>query len=188
VEGASRFALALREALKDGRRDDMAVLLRQRSEEIELAVRRTGELGEQCRIAEPKLVPSHADLHEANILVDELGSVHLVDWDLPRMAPRECDLMFFVEQGIFGEIAAEDEAAFFEGYGSVSPDPVLLAYFRFARVVEDLVAYYDEAKASGEWESATALGAVRGVEALFKPRSTFETAMRMYDSLDPSLR
>ena len=54
------------------------------------------------------------------------------------LAPRERDLMFV--DGIAGGHAA-DPTAFFEGYGDVDPDPVVMAYYRIEWAVQDLAEF-----------------------------------------------
>lgn len=53
---------------------------------------------------------------------------YLVDWDDPIMAPKERDLMFI--GGGVGNVwnRSHEEELFYEGYGKVDVNPVLLAY------------------------------------------------------------
>ena len=81
----------------------------------------------------------HADIHTNNILVDGAGRLHVVDWDAPVRAPRERDLMF-VTWALTGP---GDEQAFRSGYGRLDLDPVVLAYYRYERLVADLAEFAD---------------------------------------------
>lgn len=73
----------------------------------------------------------HADLHPANLIRDACGQVFVIDWDDVMLAPRERDFIFLRETG------AE---AFWEGYGYPHVDWVALAYYRWERVVQDVIA------------------------------------------------
>lgn len=105
---------------------------------------RTVELGEACRAQSWKSVLCHADAHVGNVLLEPDGRLHLIDWDAPRIAPRERDLMFVTKGGIASEHGPAEEAAFIDGYGPASPDPLALAYYRYAWATDDLASYSDE--------------------------------------------
>jgi spectinomycin phosphotransferase len=79
-----------------------------------------------------------------NVLIDEKGSIYIVDWDQPVMAPKECDLMF-----IGGGVAnvwnnPHEEEFFFKGYGKTKINMPILAYYRHERIVEDIAEYTQE--------------------------------------------
>lgn len=108
--------------------------------EIEYLSDRIAELEGIYQKFHPLLVPCHSDLHVGNILTNEEGEVLLTDWDTAKMAPRECDLIFFIGGGIFGHEPWFEEA-FWEGYGKVGYDRQGLNYFRYVRVAEDIYAF-----------------------------------------------
>jgi spectinomycin phosphotransferase len=97
----------------------------------------------------------HADLHGGNILVDADGGLHVVDWDEAVRAPRECDLLF-VLGGHFGEqpVTPHREALFRRGYGPVEVDPARMAYYRHARVVDDLAEFAEGVLDGGAGEAS----------------------------------
>ena len=105
-------------------------------DEIALAVDRAERLGRVMAAARPRLVLCHADLHLANLLVDEQGRLAVVDWDGLELAPRERDLCFFAT-----ETADRQRARFFEGYGPAELDRAALAYYRWEWVVQELADY-----------------------------------------------
>ncbi len=72
----------------------------------------------------------HADLHAANLLRDAAGRVFVIDWDEVMLAPKERDFIFVREP---------QAAAFWDGYGERAIDWVALTYFRWERVVQDLI-------------------------------------------------
>ena len=72
----------------------------------------------------------HADLHAANLLRDHDGHVFVIDWDEVMVAPKERDFIFIREP---------QANAFFQGYGSAEIDWVALTYYRWERVVQDLI-------------------------------------------------
>ncbi|HEY1348230.1 MAG TPA: phosphotransferase [Ktedonobacteraceae bacterium] len=72
----------------------------------------------------------HADLHPANLIRDTCGQVFVIDWDDVMLAPRERDFIFLKGSGA---------TAFWEGYGWPQIDWVALTYYRWERVVQDII-------------------------------------------------
>jgi len=75
-------------------------------------------------------VVCHADLHAANLIRDAAGRVFVIDWDEVMLAPKERDFIFVREP---------QANAFWEGYGQAVIDWVALTYYRWERVVQDLI-------------------------------------------------
>lgn len=82
----------------------------------------------------------HADLHPANILRSPDGAVHVIDWDEVMLAPKERDFLFVGDPPDDGG----EPAPFFQGYGDVEVDWAALTYYRYERVLQDLLASVDE--------------------------------------------
>jgi spectinomycin phosphotransferase len=80
----------------------------------------------------------HADLHPANLIRDRAGRVFVIDWDDVMLAPKERDFIFVAEGPADGS-AGRDASPFFQGYGEAEIDWVALAYYRWERVVQDLI-------------------------------------------------
>lgn len=83
----------------------------------------------------------HADLHPGNLLRDPLGGVHVIDWDDVMLAPRERDFIFVGDTRTPG---ASGPAPFFRGYGAVDVDWGALTYYRYERIIQDVVACIDD--------------------------------------------
>jgi spectinomycin phosphotransferase len=85
----------------------------------------------------------HADLHPANLLRDLSGHVFVIDWDEVMLAPKERDFLFVKESSADSE-ALPGTPAFFQGYGQTEIDWIALTYYRYERVVQDLIACAQE--------------------------------------------
>jgi len=114
-----------------------AVLLEQCERLVQMLERAEG-LGAQLRTKPFPRVICHTDIHEANLLVADDGRIFLVDWDGPKLAPRERDLLFVMGGGIMRKVTPQEEAWFFEGYGRVEVDRDAIVYYRYERLLEDI--------------------------------------------------
>jgi len=124
-------------------------------------------------------VPCHGDLHGGNVLGAPDG-VRLIDWDTAILAPRERDLMF-VGGGIGGVwSSAADVEAFYEGYGTIEPDPAALAYYRTDRIVEDIAVSCDQVFGQSR-DSENSRKSLRIVANQFGPGSVVEVALATSD-------
>lgn len=146
----------------------LAHLIEFHRSQVNWLIEETQELGNRFAKRPWRLVPCHADLHVGNILTSG-NQVWLVDWDTARLAPRECDLLFFLGSGILGLHGPEEEAAFLEGYGKVDYSTDLIRYFQLARVLEDVVSFAkqgDQAWLSRQFEANSLLHVVRSSESV----------------------
>ena len=91
-----------------------------------------GVLGSQTN---PQVI-CHADLHPGNLLRDRAGRVFVVDWDDVMLAPRERDFIFVGEPA---HASSQYGSPFFQGYGETDVDWTLLTYYRYERVIQDLI-------------------------------------------------
>jgi spectinomycin phosphotransferase len=78
----------------------------------------------------------HADLHPGNLLRDRAGHVFVVDWDDVMLALRERDFIFVGEPS---HASSQYGSPFFQGYGQTKIDWILLTYYRYERVIQDLI-------------------------------------------------
>ncbi len=100
-----------------------------------------GEILEHCRVAgeqirrrSPALVLCHADIHEANILVDAVGRLWVIDWDGVMLAPCERDLMFWRDHPHWPAVAA--------GYGlQAGVDEAVIRYYAYEWVAQEIADY-----------------------------------------------
>jgi spectinomycin phosphotransferase len=145
----------------------LAASWRARQVVIDTLVDRADRLGRELAASPAPLVLCHADLHAWNVLVEEDGDLWIADWDEAVLAPRERDLMFVVGGIGHGLVGPSEEASFLEGYGEVTVDSTLLAYYRCAWAVQDIAAYGEQALRSPTAGEATRQAAVEGFEDLF---------------------
>jgi spectinomycin phosphotransferase len=146
---------------------EMAGFWRARAGEISRIVERAEALGQALQRRAGEFVLCHSDIHTANVLLDEAGGLHIVDWDHPLLAPVERDLVFVV---------GERETAFFKGYGQVEIDPVALAYYRYEWVVQEIGDFGERVFLTDEAGDAPRAEAVRGFMKLFEPGDVVEAA------------
>jgi spectinomycin phosphotransferase len=116
----------------DPLRRELAGFWRDHRDEIAVAADRAVRLGRLVAAAHPELVLCHADLHLANLLVGPEDRLRVVDWDGLQLAPRERDLLF---------VAGPERAWFLDGYGPVTLDRRIAAYYRWEWVVQELADY-----------------------------------------------
>ncbi len=100
---------------------------------IDKCCKRLSEIGQQLTQQSLQFALCHADIHQANIMIDEQGKIHIVDWDEVIIAPKERDLMFFVEDGHAKHIVD----AFLQGYGKTEVNQLAIAYYRYDWVVQE---------------------------------------------------
>jgi len=108
---------------------------------IHRLIDRAESLSQKVQAQSPEFVLCHSDIHGGNVLIDKSGSIFIVDWDDPIMAPKERDLMF-----IGGGVAnvwnnPREEEFFYKGYGKVEINRLILAYYRHERIAEDIAEY-----------------------------------------------
>ena len=140
-------------------------------------VNRAEQLGQKIKNQSPELVLCHSDIDGGNVLITDDGSLYIVDWDQPIMAPKERALMF-----IGGGVAniwnnSYEEELFYSGYGTTTVNREILAYYRYERIVEDIAIY------SRQLLLATDSGTDRQIMYkhfidMFEPRGVVEIAFK----------
>jgi spectinomycin phosphotransferase len=110
----------------------------------------------------------HADLHSANLLRDRAGHVYIIDWDEVMLAPKERDFIF---------IRDPRAEAFWAGYGQIEIDWIALTYFRWERVVQDLIEEAEQVVFRDDvGEDAKAIAACRFNDT-FAPNNSVDAAI-----------
>lgn len=97
------------------------------------------ELAETLQKQALPYVICHADLHPANLIRDPAGHVWVIDWDEVMLAPKEHDFLF-VGDPPANSSGGADVPPFWQGYGPTTVDWVALTYYRYERVIQDLIA------------------------------------------------
>ena len=121
--------------------------IKSKRSEITHLIERVKQLASELQSKPLELVLCHTDIHGGNILIRTDGQppvLYIVDWDDPMLALKERDLMFI--GGGIDEIwkSKQEEAVFYEGYGETTINLVALAYYRYERVIEDLVVICEQ--------------------------------------------
>jgi spectinomycin phosphotransferase len=122
----------------------LAEFIKSTRSEIRRIIVRAEDLASELQSQPMELVLCHTDIHGGNILISDTGELYIVDWDDIKLAPKERDLMFI--GGGIDEIwtRKENEAVFYEGYGKTEINFAALAYYRYERVIEDLVVISEQ--------------------------------------------
>lgn len=138
----------------------------------------TDRLAATLRADSPPFVLCHGDCHGWNLLIDEHDHLFLVDWDTLICAPKERDLMFIGGgHGASGYPAADEETLFYRGYGQVTVNHTALAYYRFARALEDITLFAEQILTTNTGEDREQ--ALLYLQSNFLPESTIA---RAYDA------
>jgi spectinomycin phosphotransferase len=147
----------------------LATFWQARRTEIRTLLDRAEDLGRRLAATRPALVLCHADIHTNNVLVAADDRVWFVDWDDTLLAPRERDLMFVIG-GLRRELVGpHEETLFFQGYGTITVNPLALAYYRYARAVSDLGYEGEQGFFRPDLGLDTRREAVDRVRRLFEP-------------------
>ena len=165
-----------RGAYDDGVAEVVAGIWRSKSDVIEQARSRYLSLGRRMEKKSPDFVLCHADIHTANIIIDEDGKLHIVDWDETLLAPKERDLMFFIDD----RRLVDTTEAFLAGYGDPSVDPLGLAYFKYDWVIQELGDYSERVFLADNLGSDQLALAQREFARLFDADDVIDRAQRAY--------
>src|SRR6185312_7587812 len=118
-----------------------AEFMRDNVGKIDHTVKGSGKLAEELKKKQREFIICHADLHGANVLIDTNNQLYIVDWDTLMFAPKERDLMF-VGGGVGGFWNKKgEEELFYRGYGEMKINHTALTYYRYERIVQDIVEF-----------------------------------------------
>ena len=153
----------------------LAEFIKTKRTEITHLIERAQELAAELHTKHLEFVICHTDIHGGNMMISDKNELYIVDWDAPILAPKERDLMF-IGGGVDWIWKSErEEAVFYEGYGKTDINLSVLAYYRYERIVQDLVAYC-EALLSTTKGGADREPALETFIRNFEPGQTIEIA------------
>ena len=140
--------------------------------------RRYSQCSQRFAKRSPALGLCHADIHQANIMLDAGGGIHIVDWDEAIFAPIERDLMFFIDDGQ----SERETAAFLNGYGDAPIDQLGLAYYRYDWALQEICDDCERVLIMGRMSAAERERALDAFRQLFHPDDVIARADRAYDA------
>ena len=152
---------------------------RDQEAEIDRCRRRYREMGALLTADPPPFVLCHADIHTANIILDAQGEIRIVDWDETVIAPKERDLMFFVDDGH----TQEETDAFFAGYDGGEINWLALAYYKYDWVVQEFADYGERIFLSDEIGGQDLTAALVEFKRLFEPDDVIDRAQRVFQRM-----
>jgi len=126
----------------------LAAFMKARRGEIDHLVARAEGLGVALQARSLEVVLCHSDMHAGNLLIGANDALYIVDWDNPRFAPKELDLMIVGGCGVWN--SAREEALFYQGYGQTEIDRMALAYYRYERIIRDIAEFCQQLFLTGE--------------------------------------
>lgn len=141
-------------------------------------VDRAEALSQKIQEQSPEFVLCHSDIHGGNVLIDENGSIFIVDWDDPIIAPKERDLMF-----IGGGVAnvwnkPYEEEIFYKGYEKTEINKTILAYYRHERIVEDIAEYGQALLLTEDGGEEDRLEMYKHFKDMFEPNGVVDIALK----------
>ena len=167
---------------KGGAAEAVARIWRDKAALINRCRSRYLALGAQLASRPPGFVICHADIHSANIIVDRESAIHIVDWDEALLAPKERDLMFFIDDGR----SAETTEAFFAGYGDTAVDWLALAYYKYDWVIQEFGDYGERVFLAPDQSDGNLALARREFARLFESDDVIDRAQRAYANVSRS--
>ncbi|KAF1017392.1 MAG: Stress response kinase A [Stenotrophomonas maltophilia] len=146
---------------------------------IEQLQARAEQLYAQLQGERPPLHLCHTDLHAGNLLMAPDGGLFLIDWDGLSLAPRERDLMF-IGGAVGGRWGREQPLGFAEGYAGPAGDPRWIAWYRYWRVLQDLIEFQQALLAAGAEKRPVPLRrqSLQFLGEQFAPGNVFDAAAR----------
>jgi spectinomycin phosphotransferase len=160
----------------------LADLITVKAHEITVLLQKAEQLSSAVQAQNLEFVLCHSDIHAGNLLIESQGSVYIVDWDHPVLAPKERDLMF-VGGGIGSHwYTPKEQGLFYAGYGRTEINLAALAYYRFERIIKDIAEWSEQVWLTGEGGKDRAR-ALQGFVRWFSPHDVVEMAYRADGSL-----
>lgn len=135
---------AAHQTFHDATATKLVAFMKEKRDAIDHLIERAQTLACHLQTGPADFVLCHSDLHGGNVMISTTNELYIVDWDAPVLALKERDLMF-IGSGI-DEIwtTKDDEAMFYDGYGETDINLEALAYYRYERIIVDLVEFCDQ--------------------------------------------
>jgi spectinomycin phosphotransferase len=114
-------------------------LLLPRRDEVLGLLGRLGALQAQVRALDKEMVYCHTDLHGGNLMLDEGGTLYVVDWEGAWLAPPEHDLFFFVWDERFWDLFLP---RYERAFRPVRLDSATFGFYFYRRNLEDLAEWF----------------------------------------------
>lgn len=175
----SRFTKELHMRVKAQNFDDpyqkeLAMFWKENNETIQILVERAESIGKHLQRADLEFVLCHADIHTANILINEKQDMFIVDWDDTLLAPKERDLTF-----VLGEdaIPTREGHLFLDGYGKVKINQLAFAYYRYEWCVQEIGDFGERVFLANDAGESTRQDSVKEFIKLFSQGDVVESAL-----------
>jgi len=133
---------AARETFRDPAAAKFAAMMTEQRAVIDHMLSRADVLSEHFASRGLDFVLCHADVHAGNLHITPEGTLYIVDWDDPIFAPRERDLLLIGGCATWSN--PRQAAWFYAGYGAAPVDQMVLAYYRYERVIADIAAFGEQ--------------------------------------------
>lgn len=159
---------------KDRYQKELAAFWKEKNETIQILLERVERLGKYLQRIELDFVLCHADIHTANILITPAQTMFIVDWDETLLAPKERDLMFVHNEGA-NQI--REEQVFFNGYGNVKMNELILAYYRYEWCVQEIGDYGERVFLTKDIGESTKQNSMEGFMELFSKDDVIQAAL-----------
>lgn len=162
---------------------DFAKFMGPRLDSIRDLLGHSERLAHKLSANSPEFVVCHSDIHPGNLFIDKNGTLFIIDWDYPLLAPKERDLMFIGGgQGYMATTALKEETLFYRYYGPPMINPAVMAYYRCERNLIDLCV--ESARIfSSTLNDQDRAHSLQIVTWLFLPESSIDMAYKAIDIL-----
>jgi spectinomycin phosphotransferase len=159
---------------EDRHQKELAAFWKEKNETIQTLLERVEKLGKYLQRIDLDFVLCHADIHTANILIASAQTMFIVDWDETLLAPKERDLMF-----VHNEDANQirEEQMFFNGYGNVKMNELVLAYYRYEWCVQEIGDYGERVFLTKDIGESTKQNSLEGFMELFSQHDVIQVAL-----------
>ena len=152
---------------------ELATFWRENNETIQTIIERTESIAKRLQQTDLELVLCHADIHTANIVLTPEQEMFIVDWDDTLFAPKERDLMFVLGGNT---VHTKEERLFFDGYGEVNMNQLVLAYYRYEWCLQEIGDFGERVFLTKDAGESTKQDSVEGFIKLFSQGDVIETA------------